>query len=135
VSDLVLDASVLLKWFAADIEPGREEAARLRASYEEGALVVVVPSLIFLELLNVAGRRWGWEEEDLAELASALDDLGLEIQEPELWAVAAWVSRGLTAYDAAYVSLAEQNQIELVSDDSEILRIAGEVARPLIPSA
>jgi predicted nucleic acid-binding protein len=135
VSDLVLDASILLKWFVAGTERGVEEAANLRAEYEEGRLVVVVPSLIFLELLNVAGRRWGWGEEDLAELASALDDLGLDVREPELSSVAAWVSRGLTAYDAAYVSLAEQNRIDLVSDDSEILRVAGELARPLIRSA
>lgn len=135
MSDLVLDASVLLKWCAADTERGRGEAARLRAEYEEGRLIVVVPSLIFLELLNVAGHRWGWDEEGLAELASGLEDLGLDVREPEISSVAVWVSRRLTAYDAAYVSLAEQNQIDLVSDDSEILRVAGEVARPLIPSA
>lgn len=134
MSDLVLDASVLLKWFARATERGRAEAARLRADYQDGRLVIVVPSLIFLELLNAAGRRWGWGEEDLMELASALDDLGFDVREPELSSVAAWVFRGLTAYDAAYVSLAEQNRIDLVSDDSEILRAAGEVARPLISS-
>jgi predicted nucleic acid-binding protein len=64
-----------------------------------------------------------------------LDDLGFDVREPELSSVAAWVSRGLAAYDAAYVSLAEQQGIDLVSDDSEILRVAGEVARPLIQSA
>lgn len=133
--DVVLDASVVLKWFAAGTERGRVEAARLRTEYEEGGLVVVVPSLVFLELLNVVGRRWGWDEEGLAELASALDDLGLDVREPELSSVAAWVSRGLTAHDAAYVSLAEQNGIDLVSDESEILRVAGRIARPLIPSA
>lgn len=135
MSDVVLDASVLLKWFVAGTDRGAREAADVRAEYEAGRLVVVVPSLVFLELLNVAGRRWEWGEADLAELASALDDLGLDVREPELSTAAAWVSRGLTAYDAAYVSLAEQNMIDLVSDDSEILRVAREVARPLIASA
>ena len=135
MTELVLDASVVLKWFVGGAERGREEALGLRGQYEEGGLAVVVPSLIFLELLNVVGRRWGWHEESLAEFAGALDDLGLDVREPELHAVAAWVSRGLTAYDAAYVALAEQIGIELVSDDAQILSSAAEVARPLIASA
>lgn len=132
MNDLVLDASVLFKWFSPRKERGGEEARRLRTQYEEGGLTIVVPSLIFFELLNVAGRRWDWDEEGLAGLAAALDELGFDVREPELSSVAVWVARGLTAYDAAYVSLAEQNEIELVSDDSEILMVAGEVARPLI---
>lgn len=133
MTDLVLDASVLLKWFVGEAEHGRDEALSLRADYEAGGLAVAVPSFIFLELLNVAGRRWGWDEESLAELAGALDDLGLDVREPELHSVAAWVSRGLTAYDAAYVALAEQIGVELVSDDTEVLALAQGVARPLIP--
>jgi predicted nucleic acid-binding protein len=135
VRELVLDASVVLKWFAPGAEPGATEAGRLRSHYEDGRLAVVVPSLIFREILNVAGRRWAWEEEELAELAAALDDLGFDITEPELSSVAAWVARGLTAYDAAYVALAEQSAIELVSDDTEVLTVGAEVARPLVPSA
>lgn len=135
MTELVLDASVVLKWFVGGAERGRKEASKVRADYETGRLAVVVPSLIFLELLNVAGRRWRWDEESLAELGGALDDLGLDVREPELNAVAAWVARGLTAYDAAYVALAEQIGIELVSDDAEILRLAEGIAQPLIPSA
>jgi predicted nucleic acid-binding protein len=135
VTEFVLDASVVLKWFVGGAERGRMEASKLRAEYETGRVAVVVPSLIFLELLNVAGGRWRWNEESLAELAGALDDLGLDVREPELNAVAAWVSRGLTAYDAAYVALAEQIGIGLVSDDAEILTMAKGIAQPLISSA
>lgn len=126
---------MVLKWFAPGAEPGAREAGRLRSDYEDGRLAVVVPFLIFLEILNVAGRRWAWEEEELAELAAALDDLGFDIREPELSSVAAWVARGLTAYDAAYVALADQSAIELVSDDAEVLTVGAEVTRPLVPSA
>lgn len=132
MTDLVLDASVLLKWFVSAPEEGREEAMDLRKEFEEGRLSVVVPSLVFLEILNVAGRRWGWHEDALADLASALDELGLDVREPELASVAAWVAEGLTAYDAAYVALAERSGTELVSDDDEILEVAGDRARPLI---
>ncbi len=132
MTDVVLDASVVLKWFGSADERGHAEAGELRTEYEAGRLVVVAPSLLFLELLNVAGRRWGWDESALLELAVALEDLLFEVAEPELTSVGTWVARGLTAYDAAYVALAEVRGMPLVSDDQTILEVAGEVARPLV---
>ena len=126
----VLDASVVLKWFAA-AGSGSKEAARLRAEFESGDLTVLVPSLIFLEILNVAGRRWQWNEPDVADLAAALDDLPFAIIEPPLASVAEWVSRGLTAYDAAYVAVAEATGSRLVTDDETILASASSIAEPL----
>lgn len=133
MTELVLDASVVLKWFAQADERGSVEARALRETYEAGRAVVLVPSLLFLELVDVAGRRWGWSEADLVEMTSALDDLGFEVAEPELDGVARWVARGLTAYDAAYVALAEERGSPLVTDDDRILAVASSVARPLAP--
>lgn len=129
--EVVLDASVVLKWFGPQGETKLEEAQSLRARYEQGELVVIAPSLLFLELLNVAGRRWAWGEEALQDLGAALKDLGFEVEEPELTAVAAWVGKGLTAYDAAYVALAEGRGVDLITDDDHILAVANSVASPL----
>jgi predicted nucleic acid-binding protein len=131
VSELVLDASVVLKWFRGDGERHVEEARALRRSYEEGALFVWAPPLLHLEILNVAARRWRIAEEDLETLAGALDDLGFELLEPSLLAVARWVSRDLTAYDAVYVAVAETASVPLVTDDDIVLAAAPEIARPL----
>jgi len=133
----VLDASVVLKWFAPE-QRGSFEARELRMSYEAGRLSVVVPALMFLELLNVAGRRWRWDEEALGELADALDELSFDVGEPELQSVAAWVARGLTAYDAVYVALAEERALPFVTDDETVLQLAAGISRPLVggsPSA
>lgn len=137
MSEAVLDASVVLKWFAPE-QRGSSEARELRSDYEAGRLTVNVPALLFLEVLNVAGRRWGWEEEALVELASALDDLSFEVGDPGSQSVASWVARGLTAYDAAYVALAEERELTLVTDDPTIVSVAPEISRPLVgepPSA
>jgi predicted nucleic acid-binding protein len=51
--------------------------------------------------------------------------------EPELSRVAYWTARGLTAYDAAYVAVAEANKAPLVTDDDRIVAVADEVATAL----
>jgi predicted nucleic acid-binding protein len=131
MTEVVLDASVVLKWFRADGERHLEPARALRTLFETGKLIVFAPPLLRLEIVNVAGRRWRWSESALLELAGALDDLGFELIEPELARVAYWTARGLTAYDAAYVALAETHGTRLVTDDDLIVTTAGEIATAL----
>jgi predicted nucleic acid-binding protein len=131
VTQVVLDASVVLKWFRAEGERHLRPARSLRASFEAGGLIVFAPPLLRLELVNVAGRRWAWGESALVELAAALDELGFELIEPELVRVAYWTARGLTAYDAAYVAVAETVGTSLVTDDDLLVAVAGDIATPL----
>jgi predicted nucleic acid-binding protein len=128
VREAVLDASVVLEWFtgAAGTKAG---VRRLRAKFEAGDLIVLAPPLLNLEVLNVAGRRWGWSGGALLTLARTLDDLAFDLVEPRLDGVARWVAKGLTAYDAAYVSLAEAARVPLFSQDDAVLRVATGVAR------
>ena len=129
--ELVLDASVIIKWFVREGEPHLDEARLLRREFEDGGSVVVCPSLVFLEVLNVAGRSWRWPDSAVLTLAETLDRLPFERVEPDVVGVAAWLAKGLTAYDAAYVALAEQRGAPLISDDPQILAAAPGVALPL----
>lgn len=128
MTDAVLDASVVLKWFRDEGERHRAQARSLRLSFEAGELVVIAPPLLQLEIVNVAARRWGWDERALLELAAALHDLGFELRQPALDSVARWTARGLTAYDATYVALAEAEAIRLITDDNLIVDLAAEIA-------
>ena len=112
MNEVVLDASVVMQWFVAAKTPKAASAASdLRKRFETGSLRVLVPQLLFLEVLNVAGRRWGWEVSLLLNLAVALEAVGFEVADPDLTAVAEWTARGLTAYDATYVAIAEERGI------------------------
>jgi len=131
VNEVVLDASVVIKWFRAEGERHVEAARALRTAFEAGELIVLAPPLLRLEIVDVAGRRWRWGATELAELAAGLDDLGFELSEPDLARVAHWTARGLTAYDAAYVAVAEATHTRLVTDDDLIVATAGQVAQAL----
>ncbi len=131
MSEVVLDASVVLKWFRSEGERHVDEARAFRTAYEAGELLVFAPPLLHLEILNVAGRRWRLGEEALVALAGALEELGFELLEPPLERVAHWIAHGLTAYDAAYAAVAESAAVKLVSDDAVILELARDVAEPL----
>lgn len=133
MNEVVLDASVVLKWFHSEGESHHEAAQGLRDRFEAGELRVVAPPLLWLEVLNVAARRWHWPAAQLGQLAAALPELGFELIEPELAGVARWAAEGLTAYDAAYVAVAEQAGVRVVTDDAEIIRAAGDYATALDP--
>jgi predicted nucleic acid-binding protein len=131
LSEAVLDASVVLKWFHSEGEVHSEAAQGLRKRFEAGELRALAPPLLWLEVLNVAARRWRWGAKQLDRLAAALPDLGFELIEPELSGVARWTAKGLTAYDAAYVAVAEEAGVDLITDDAEILAAAPELATPI----
>lgn len=131
MTEVVLDASVLLKWLRVDDEQAREAALRLETRFRSGELEVVVPPLLFIEVLNVAGRRWRLDLGALGRLADSLTALAFLVRQPQLGAIARWTARGLTAYDACYVALAEARRTVVVTADRQILEVAGALAEPL----
>jgi predicted nucleic acid-binding protein len=131
LNEAVLDASVVLKWFHAKGEGHLEAALKLRERFEAGQLRALAPPLLWLEILNVAARHWHWTAAQLEQLAVALPELGFELIEPQLSGIARWATDGLTAYDAAYVAVAEQAGVKLVTDDAEIVRTVPELAAAL----
>jgi predicted nucleic acid-binding protein len=129
--EVVLDASVVLKWFPHGGEVHAEAAEALRGDFEAGELRVIAPPLLWLEIINVAARRWGWDSSQLEALAASLSELGFELVEPEPETIARWAGRGLTAYDAAYVAVAEETGAPVITDDAQICRLATGLAESL----
>lgn len=122
-----MDGSVLLRWFAGERDQG--QARSLRAEYEAGALSVVVPGVMVLEVLDATARATGWAQDRLAILARDLESLGLEVREPLAGELAFWIARGLSGQESAYAALASGEGIPLVTEDERLLRIAAAVVQ------
>ena len=129
--EVVLDTSVLVKWFKEDHEAHVGAARALQERYTRGELVISAPPLLFIELLNIAARRWSWDEEWLDVLAERLSTYGFRIQQPPLRRIGYWAGQGLTAYDACYVALAEDLRTVVITADDRILAVAGRLVEPL----
>jgi predicted nucleic acid-binding protein len=69
MTTVVLDASIVIKWFRSAGETHVDAARSFRSALEAGQLRIQVPSLLFLEIVNIAGRRWNWQRAELVELA------------------------------------------------------------------
>ena len=55
-----------------------------------------------------------------------------DVVTPDLGQVAVWTGRGLSAYAACYVALAEERAIPPITDDQRIIAVAAGIARPAI---
>lgn len=64
-------------------------------------------------------------------MAVTIRELRFDLEVPDLAQVARWTDRGLSAYDAAYVAIAQEHGATLVTDDQRVVRVAGAIAMSL----
>ncbi|MFP4345843.1 MAG: type II toxin-antitoxin system VapC family toxin [Anaerolineales bacterium] len=125
--DCVVDASVAIKIFV--IEPLTERADRLFAHLSDDPPArFYVPELFFIECANILWkyvRRFGYAIEDARRDVADLVRLPLQVASmaalagPALDLATTYES---TAYDAAYVALAGQLHLPLVTADESLVR-------------
>ena len=123
MSVVVLDASAALLLLIDPGEPGERVAARLAGA------TVVAPDLLPHEVTNVLRRHRNAGRLSEAEARLALD--GFHALSIELWPQAVLAQRvwtlgaNLSAYDAAYVALAERVGGVLLTADARLAATPG----------
>ena len=133
---IVVDASVALAWcFEDELSDYAEKV--LATVNEDGA---VVPEIWPLEVANgllLAERRERFTHSDTVRGVELLLDLNVEVEEPHISSVLATVlplarSQGLSAYDAAYIAIAERRRLGLATLDRRLRQVAEAVGVPLV---
>jgi predicted nucleic acid-binding protein len=121
---IVVDASVLANVVGDDESDGRRARAELR-----GAGEIAAPDLVDVETVSVLRKRWLAGTVSEKRFAAAVDDLvQLDLERyPALRFMrrAFELRANVTAYDSAYVALAEELGCELLTADQRLASAAG----------
>ena len=127
-SRLVVDASVVLKW-RLDDEVLVDAALALRQDFlREGQLELLAPSLLFYEMANgllMAARRGRISPDQAESSLSEFGGMGIVLVNPPLSPILKLAfDLGVTAYDAAYLALAQAQGCPLWTADRELFEAA-----------
>ncbi|MCD6567307.1 MAG: type II toxin-antitoxin system VapC family toxin [Dehalococcoidia bacterium] len=122
----VVDASVVLKWQLDDEEYLPQATALRNDFYALGAIKAIAPHLLACAVINgilTATRRKRLDPDKALEAVDNLMSLGVELREvdPRMVSVLA-LKYNLSAYDAAYLALAESEGCELWTGDRPFYR-------------
>ena len=127
--NLVIDASVLVKFFIPEILS--EKAEELNARIMEGDLRLLAPDLIFAEVGSILWKKHRRKELSRAEAEEIVDavvSLPMEIETSKAllpFALDLGLAYGITVYDALYVSLAKVHETILITADKKLVEIMG----------
>jgi len=122
--NIVIDAGVILKGYFAD-EAGHEYAQLIIKEYAEGLVELHAPHLIMYELVNalvVAGNRKRLGNEQINEIIAEIKEIEINLITIEdiqrLFDIS--LKYGRSAYDAAYILLAESLNMKMVTADARL---------------
>ena len=126
-SPIVLDASVAIAIIRR--EPARPTLVGVLRDAAVGRFDRLVPDHFWLEVANVLVRRYGVTAEEAVDRLRDVDEFGLRsirIDRPLLLVALDLQARfGLSAYDAAYLALAETEDARLLTLDGRLALAAG----------
>lgn len=125
MTHLLIDTSVLIKWFHSEGESELPEARALRTAHIADDIDAHILDLAIYEVGNVLVRALRWEP---SAVADQLDDL-VTILGPPLVMTADWLRHAaalahthtLSFYDASWAATAAELRMPLVSADRQLL--------------
>jgi len=125
---VVVDASVVLNWLLPD-EKRATETNRIFDELHQKKIRLIAPILLFYEVMNALKstslrKRMKWA--DIVEAMNVFINLKIKlvVQEDRGEAIIKTALKlNLTGYDAAYVQLAKDLQVKLLSFDKKLAKL------------
>lgn len=119
--DLVLDTSVVVKWFVHPPEDDLDAALEIRRRIVDAELNLIVPDLIFYEVANVLRYQPQLGAKEVASALDSLETMELDVRpfSYPLGKEAAQLAKavGITVYDAYFIVFAEAFDCPILTAD------------------
>lgn len=122
--NLVIDASVLIKFYVPEILSDNAEEVLSRAA--DGELLLYAPDLVYPETGNILWKKQRRREltpEEVDEIVDAITALPMIIESSKPimpLAVSIAVHSGITVYDAMYVAIARIYETQMITADKKL---------------
>jgi predicted nucleic acid-binding protein len=129
MENLVVDSSVVIKWFV--VEPHSTEARRLLNDYQDGNLSLLAPDLLAAEIGNIVWKKQRFQGLCAADgqlIIDAFRTLTLQFTPTAVLLDDAYrlaVAHQRTVYDALYVALSIREKCRLVTADQRLVHAVG----------
>jgi predicted nucleic acid-binding protein len=122
--EIVIDASVVVKWFIE--ENDSEKALLLRDSFIGGNVELYVPPLLYFEVLNALKYSQLFEPNELEEAGESLENYGFNVitikNEIRNHMISAAINYDLSIYDASYLGLSIGLEMLFCTADEKIIK-------------
>lgn len=117
--NIIVDTSVVTKWYAQEKEGDLKQAFRLLEACSDGKLSLICPTIILLELANVLYLGKKLDQTLCLDSVRSFEKLCTKLLDVDntKHIVKTMYDHKLASYDAAFVSLAVQENVPLVTAD------------------
>ena len=125
--NLVIDASVLIKFYVPEILS--DKAEELLTRVERDDVMLLAPDLIYSEVGNILWKKQRMKEltrSEVEEIIDAIVSLPLKIETSKLLlplAMDIGTAYGITIYDALYLSMARIYEIKMMTADRKLVDV------------
>jgi len=124
MSEIVIDASVVVKWFIE--EKDADKARFLRDKFIEGKIELIVPSLLYFEVLNALKYSQLFDQSELSDAGESLENYGFSVitikNEIREHMIKVAVDHDMSIYDASYFGLSIVLEKILFTADEKIIK-------------
>ncbi len=118
---LVLDASVIVKWFCDERQS--DIANKLRDDFFSDIYGIIVPDLLFYEVINAVKFSNVFSKEEKVSVVHDLYLIGIDFEYPDKEIMESALNIAMdynaTIYDSVYLAIARKHRCKYITADSD----------------
>ncbi len=122
---IVIDASVVLKWFSP--EPKAQLALQAYDAIKQGKLIATAPIFLLVEVMNILVHKKHVETDLVRKIIHKISTCGITFEDlvpehiAELQQIVA--THKVSAYDGLYLLSAQNHGCQILTEDQELLKL------------